>query len=192
MSFSSTSDYLQGLHALVSTKLGSMADKLEGMDAIQRGMDRLGDWNSANRMNFSKAKYNILHLGCSRHRCRLSGGRIEGSLEVNDLDVLVGEKDLAMCTCIPENQPYLRLYQKKYSSQMEKSNSLILLCFYAGPSALGSPIQEWCAAAGASPEEGYRETPEIPFLRRHGLENSGCSVYGREDFREALYWPSST
>lgn len=83
MLFSSTSDYLQRLHALISTKLGSVMDKLEGRNAIQRDMDGLGDWNSANLMKFNKAEYKLLHLGrgFSKHRCRLSGEWIEAVLK---------------------------------------------------------------------------------------------------------------
>ncbi|GAB0193697.1 triadin [Grus japonensis] len=62
------------------TKLCGVFDTLEGRDAIQRDLDRLERWA---RVNFMKAKCNILHMGQGnpKHNCRLGGKWIESSPE---------------------------------------------------------------------------------------------------------------
>ena len=45
------------------TMLNGKADIIEGMDVIQRGLDRLEKWVHENLMWLSKSKCKVLHLG---------------------------------------------------------------------------------------------------------------------------------
>ncbi|PKU30795.1 rna-directed dna polymerase from mobile element jockey-like [Limosa lapponica baueri] len=44
-------------------KLGGVADTPEGHAVIQRNLDRLEKWSDRNLMQFTKGKYQFLHLG---------------------------------------------------------------------------------------------------------------------------------
>jgi len=76
------------------TKLGGVADTLEGCAAIQRDLDRLESWAERNLMKFNKGKCRVLHLRRNNpmHQYRLGVGLLESSSVERDLGVLVDDR----------------------------------------------------------------------------------------------------
>jgi len=76
------------------TKLGGVADTLEGCAAIRQGLDRLESWEQRNLMKFSKGKWRVLHLGRNNpmHQYKLRADLLECSSVERDLGVLVDDK----------------------------------------------------------------------------------------------------
>jgi len=74
-----------------SAEPSGAVDMLEGMDDIQRDLDRLERWAHANFVKFSKAKHEALHLsqGNSKHSYRLDREWLESSSEEKVLGILV-------------------------------------------------------------------------------------------------------
>jgi len=65
------------------TKLGGVADTLEGSDTIQQYLDRLERWAGRNLVMFNKGKCRTLHLGRNNcvHLYRLVDTLLEESSE---------------------------------------------------------------------------------------------------------------
>jgi len=76
------------------TKLGGVADTLQGCAAIQHDLDTLGSQTQRNLMKFSKGKCSVLHLGRNNpmHQYRLGADLLEGSSVKRDLGVLVDDR----------------------------------------------------------------------------------------------------
>ena len=69
------------------TKLGGVADTLEGCAAIQQNLDRLEGWVGRILMRFNKSKCRVLHLGRNNHmhQYRLGDDLLERSSAEKDL-----------------------------------------------------------------------------------------------------------
>jgi len=76
------------------TKLGGVADTLEGCAAIQRDLNRLESWAQKNLMKFNKDKCRVLPLGRNNpmHQYRLGVDLLESSSVERDLGDLVDDR----------------------------------------------------------------------------------------------------
>ncbi|PKU38384.1 rna-directed dna polymerase from mobile element jockey-like [Limosa lapponica baueri] len=57
------------------TNLCGVVDTLEGRDAIQRDLDRLGRWARANLMKFNKAKWQVPAPGSGKSQAQIQAGQ---------------------------------------------------------------------------------------------------------------------
>jgi len=76
------------------TKLGGVADTLQGCAAIQRDLDRLQSWAERNLIKFNKGKCRVLHLGRNNpmHHYRLGADLLQSSSVERHLGVLMDDK----------------------------------------------------------------------------------------------------
>ncbi|GAB0190793.1 mitochondrial enolase superfamily member 1 [Grus japonensis] len=110
-----------GLEGVVSefaddTKLGGAVDSVKGGEALQRDLDRLGNWAITNRMRFNKRKCWILYLGRGNpgYTYRLGDEMLETSHAERDLGGLGQqqvEHESTVCPGCQEGQPYPGVHQ---------------------------------------------------------------------------------
>jgi len=124
------------------TKLCGAVDRLEGRDAIQRDLDRLGRWACVNLMKFNKAKCKVLHMGQGnpKHKYRLGGEWIESSPQEKDLGVLVDKKLSMPQRCMLTAQTTSHILGCIKSSMASRSREGVLPLY----SALVRPYLESC------------------------------------------------
>jgi len=123
------------------TKLCGAVDMLVGRNAIQRDLDRLETWASANLMKFNKAKCKVLHMGWGnpKNKYRLGGEQIESSPRKKDLRVLVEKLNMTW-QCALAAQKANRILGCIKNSMASRVREVILpLC-----SALVRPHLEYC------------------------------------------------
>ncbi|GAB0186270.1 cAMP-dependent protein kinase inhibitor alpha [Grus japonensis] len=120
------------------TKLRGAVNMLEGMDAIQRDLDRLERWAHVNPMKFSKAKYKVLHVVLSTTTGWVENG-LTAALRRRTWGVggCEGQHEAAVCAHSPESNHILGCIKRNVTSRLRE----VILPIY---SALMRPHLEYC------------------------------------------------
>ncbi|TRZ13633.1 hypothetical protein HGM15179_013474 [Zosterops borbonicus] len=114
-------DMDEGIESFISefaddTKLGACVDLLEGRRALQRDLERLGQWAESNKIKFKGSKCQVLHFGNNNllQHYRLGRVWLDSAQEERDLGVLVtaAEHEPAVCPGDQEGQGHPGLDQE--------------------------------------------------------------------------------
>ncbi|PKU42788.1 reverse hypothetical protein [Limosa lapponica baueri] len=155
-------------------KLSGAVDSAEGLEAIQRDLDKLEKWACVNLLRFNRAKCRVLHLARGKpwYQNRLVDEGIESSPEQKDLGLLVGEK-LDVCwqwvfaaqkaNCMPgciKRSVAIRLREVTLPLYSTLVRPHLAYCVEL------SPVEERHGTVGAGSEEGHKkhQRPGAPLL----------------------------
>lgn len=104
------------------TKLSDVVDTPEGLDTIWRYLEKFENWVFVSLMWFSKARYEVLHLGrgSPQCHCRLGDEGVESS-PAEDEKLNTSQQ---MYVCSPDGQVYPGMYPKKCVRQVKEGDSV--------------------------------------------------------------------
>jgi len=124
------------------TKLGGVADTLEGCGTIQQDLDRLESWVQRNLMKFNKGKCRVLHLGRNNpmHQYRFGADLLQSSSVEKDLGVLVDNKLTMSQQCVLAAKQASDILGCTKRSVASRSREVLLPLY----SALARPHLEYC------------------------------------------------